>query len=219
MVYYHTNALPVRIDELERMIRHGDIIYLGKQTLPWIQRVVHPFLSLLLDTPFHHAGIVDRDKQLVHFIRKGYPTTLRTFAERTSQLQIIPIKSFLQRYHMKHTPIIHILRKNDLSHPMDFQSNLLQGIHSLLKDIPSLSFENNHLFHILNYMGWMDTWKRGRIHCNLFLGWLLQRMGYLYQEKSSHSNDFHSFLPFSLEQRLTHESCYTSLGYFRLVEV
>lgn len=203
------NAPVVSINNISKSLEPGNIIFLCKRKLPLYQLSFHPVLSYMLDTPFHHVGILDSQLNYVHFVRNGLETNRHTLREGTSQIQSIPIEKFLTYYYEKHRPLIKVYRLKNKITKLD--TYMYQGLYQLVKR--QIIFEQNHLIHILNYFGLTNSWKNDHINCNLFLGFLFEEMSLLPKS----DNAFREYLPLKLIDKIQDHIGYYCNGIYQLV--
>jgi hypothetical protein len=163
----------IMIKELCDNLQNGDILILAKQKLNMKDLFYHITACNLLNTPYYHIGIVSGDNY-VHFVKKNYYPQFNWYCpNKDNGIQISPLKLFLEKYNEKHRPIIKVLRNEKIK-----EINILEK----MTDFCEYQFEAKHLSILLDYYGinsLLKIEKTDKLHCNSFLGVLLEKIGIL----------------------------------------
>lgn len=186
IVYYYykikkEEPKEILLDELSSNLQNGDIIILAKQKLSVKDLFYHITACNLLNSVYYHIGIVSNNNY-VHFVKNNKKFNWYC-QNKDNGIQISPIKLFLEKYNAKHKPIIKVLR-NEKVKDINIKDNL--------SDFCEYQFEAKHLSILLDYYGinsLLKVEKIDKLHCNSFLGVLLEKIGIL-PESLNKSSDY-----------------------------
>lgn len=210
--YEKETSKPITIDRLSNDLTPGDILFIGGMetslggTFGW-----GSIMSCFLDTYHFHPGIIALDKEGNKVIweyngRRSKEDSKMAFKD-SNHIYVQPLNKYLNRYKRKFPLASFQIYKCPINQQHKFKTEQIKDVIYAL---------HNHVYgwNLLNIfkLSTIDTSSNLKIHCNEFVGKVLELMKCI----SPISNTSFEYLPKKLKDRLIHEG-YKYMTKYRLV--
>ncbi len=165
-----SESISTNINEIINNIDSGDIIFFAKTKLSYPSDIFFPIASSAINSPFRHVGIVikrkDIEPEILHFVNNDYSIQYEwiKYNGKQSNIQISPLKYFMERYNNKYECNIKIFKNG-------IPANLY-----IISDFHDYKFLSGY-YHFLRYLG-INLDNDKNINCNMFIGMYIEKTGY-----------------------------------------
>lgn len=189
---------------IHNILQPGDIVFMSSRVLPLYKP--HSYYTIwasaIQSTPWYHVFLVLRDQKLAHFIMDSYDPQLgRPCRNRNPHLQVGHLDMYVSQ-RAKYSPLYLVLRRPV---PVVFDDHIQGLCNALFPWLPLIGL--NMVLPVVE-----DSSRY--LHCNSYVGVLLQNMG-LLPRTISHPN--RTFIPVRLLDTYLPQAGYRSVGTFDVV--